>query len=158
MPVAACVFLFNSGGHRAELNNTMTTIAEHTRSRGASEQVEKIGREKVIRRERERERERNASWRQLYGGVENKQITDYCHKHSGLVISSCQEGFPKLPRVHREGCPIAYLPLRDSARSVKVRHGADFSSSLKKLMSSSLMVVLTEMEVVSKLIKQDAGK
>ncbi len=46
-------------------------------------------------REREREREMllglpAPAVRQLYGGVENKQITEHCHKDSGLVISTCQ--------------------------------------------------------------------
>lgn len=50
----ACVFLFNSGGRRAELNNTMTTIEEHKPSKWASEQGNEIV--------GERKREKNALW------------------------------------------------------------------------------------------------
>lgn len=75
--------------------------------------------------------------RQRYSGVENKQITEHCHKHSALVISTCQKGFPKLPVVYWEGCPIAYLPLqqrdRDSALSMKVRQDMEpISAFLEK--------------------------
>lgn len=73
-------------------------------------------RERDRKGEREGERCSLACRAQLYGGVENKQITGHCHKDSGLVMSTCQEGFPKLPVVHWEGCPIAYLPLQQRER------------------------------------------
>lgn len=54
--------------------------------------------ERVRKRDRKtRKREREMllgllapAVRQLYGGVENKQITEHCHIDSGLVISTCQ--------------------------------------------------------------------
>lgn len=85
----ACVFLFNSGGRRAELNNTMTTIEESINRAN--------GRVSKGTRQQEREKERKTLFglpapavRQLYGEVENKQITEHRRKDSGLVISTCQ--------------------------------------------------------------------
>lgn len=50
---------------------------------------------------RQREREQEWLWcrPQLYGWVENKQITEQWNNSRGLVISSCQRGFLELSRV-----------------------------------------------------------
>ena len=87
MVVAACIFLFNLEARElswmAQWQQYESADAEQMREWAIEQRWEET--------EGERERERHSPAAcQLYGGVENKQITERCHKDSGLVISTFQ--------------------------------------------------------------------